>query len=53
MSALGELRRLYGRQNWGIEMIEPDKDKVSRAHACVPLFVDGAIWLQIPSGPKW
>jgi predicted phage terminase large subunit-like protein len=39
-----ELRRLYARERWAIELLPVEGDKVSRAHTCVPLFVDGAIW---------
>jgi predicted phage terminase large subunit-like protein len=39
-----ELRRLYARENWGVELINPVKDKVSRAHAVVPLLADGSVW---------
>lgn len=45
-----EIRRLYSRDNWGVQLINPVGDKVSRAHSIVPLFTDDAIW-----GPdtKW
>ena len=39
-----ELRRLYVRENWGVELIAPTTDKVSRAHAVVPLLADGSVW---------
>ena len=39
-----EINRLYARENWGVELIVPDRDKVSRAHSIVPLFTDNAIW---------
>lgn len=39
-----ELRRLYARYDWGIQLVNPVKDKVSRAHAVVPLFTDGSIY---------
>jgi len=39
-----ELARLYARDNWGVEMINPVKDKVSRVHSIVPLFTDNMIW---------
>jgi intein/homing endonuclease len=39
-----ELRRIYSKDNWGIELIVPTKDKVSRAHSVVPLMADGALW---------
>lgn len=39
-----ELRRLYARDDWGVELTNPQKDKVSRTHATVPMFVDNAVW---------
>lgn len=39
-----ELIRLYAREKWGIELLPVNKDKVTRAHAEVSLFVDNAIW---------
>ena len=39
-----ELRRLYNRENWGVQLLKPVGDKVSRAHSVVPLFADGAIF---------
>jgi predicted phage terminase large subunit-like protein len=40
-----ELRRLYARENFGIEMISVNKiDKVSRTHSVVSLFVDDVVW---------
>jgi predicted phage terminase large subunit-like protein len=39
-----EIRRLYNRDNWGVQLINPVGDKVSRAHGVVPLFTDDAIW---------
>ena len=39
-----EINRLYARENWGVELLEPIGDKVSRTHAVVPLFTDNAIW---------
>jgi predicted phage terminase large subunit-like protein len=41
----GELRRLYAREHWGIEMISVNAvDKVSRTHSVVSLFVDDVVW---------
>lgn len=42
-----ELRRLYARNNWGIQLVNPVKDKVSRAHSVVPLFTDGSIYAPV------
>ncbi len=39
-----EINRLYARENWGVELINPVKDKVSRAHGVVPLFTDNCVW---------
>jgi predicted phage terminase large subunit-like protein len=39
-----ELRRIYTRDNWGVQLINPVGDKVSRAHSIVPLFTDDAIY---------
>jgi predicted phage terminase large subunit-like protein len=45
-----ELNRLYSRESFGVELINPVGDKESRAHSVVPLFTDGAIWA--PAGPQ-
>jgi predicted phage terminase large subunit-like protein len=39
-----ELKRLYARDNWGIELLVPTKDKVTRVHSIVPMFTDNAVW---------
>lgn len=39
-----ELKRLYVRENWGIELINPTKDKVTRVHSIVPMFTNNAVW---------
>jgi predicted phage terminase large subunit-like protein len=39
-----EIRRLYNRENWGVQLINPVADKISRAHSVVPLFTDDAIY---------
>jgi predicted phage terminase large subunit-like protein len=39
-----EITRLYARENWGVELINPVRDKVSRTHAVVPLFTDNGVW---------
>ena len=39
-----EINRLYTRENWGVELLTPVGDKVSRTHAVVPLFTDNCIW---------
>jgi predicted phage terminase large subunit-like protein len=40
----GEIRRQYVREKWGVQLVLPVKDKISRAHSVVPLFADGAIY---------
>jgi predicted phage terminase large subunit-like protein len=45
-----EINRLYARENWGVELVNPVGDKVSRAHSVVPMFTDGMIWA--PAGPN-
>lgn len=39
-----EIRRLYVRENWGVQLLPVVGDKVSRTHSVVPLFTDGAIY---------
>ncbi|HEY7326905.1 MAG TPA: phage terminase large subunit [Gemmataceae bacterium] len=39
-----EINRLYLRENWGVELVNPIGDKVARVHSIVPLFTDGMIW---------
>src|ERR1035437_5606899 len=39
-----EINRLYVRENWGCELIDPVRDKVSRTHSIVPLFTDNVVW---------
>lgn len=39
-----ELRRLYNRDDWGVQLTNPVRDKVSRTHSVVSLFTDGAVW---------
>ena len=39
-----EIRRQFSRESWGVQLINPVQDKVSRAHVTVPLFADGSIW---------
>lgn len=39
-----EIRRLHSRENWGVQLINPVGDKISRAHSVVPLFTDDAIY---------
>lgn len=39
-----EVRRLYARENFGVELLTPVKDKVSRTHTVVPLFTDNGVW---------
>lgn len=39
-----ELNRLYARENWGVQLVNPSGDKVSRAHSIVPMFTDNMVW---------
>lgn len=40
-----ELRRLYARKTWGVELINTGRlDKVARAHSVVHLFTEGMIF---------
>jgi len=39
-----EIRRQYSRENWGVQLLNPVQDKISRAHTTVPLFTDDAIY---------
>lgn len=39
-----EIKRQYARERWGVQLIDPVGDKVSRTHAIVPLFTDKGIW---------
>lgn len=39
-----EINRLYARDNWGVELLNPVGDKVTRGHSVVPMFTDGMIY---------
>lgn len=39
-----EIRRLYSRENWGVQLLPVVGDKVSRTHSVVPLFTDDSIY---------
>lgn len=39
-----EIRRLYARENWGVQLLPVVGDKVSRTHSVVPLFTDDCIY---------
>jgi predicted phage terminase large subunit-like protein len=39
-----EIKRLYTRENFGVQLINPVGDKISRAHSVVPLFTDDAVY---------
>jgi len=41
---IAELQRLYARDNWGVEAVNPVKDKVSRVHSIIPLFTDNMVF---------
>jgi predicted phage terminase large subunit-like protein len=44
MDVANEIRRLYSREKWGIELVNPVKDKITRTHSIVPIFADGVVW---------
>jgi predicted phage terminase large subunit-like protein len=44
ISAAQELRRLYAREKWGIELAKVKGDKVARAMAALPTFSKGIVW---------
>lgn len=39
----GELARLYGNEDWGVELVEPHGDKISRAWSVQHLFSNGQV----------
>lgn len=39
-----EVRRLYSRENFGVELLQVSGDKTARTHAVVPFFTDKAIY---------
>lgn len=47
----------FHRRRLPVEIYQPDKDKVSRVHACVPFFKSGRIWVPVDKEtgetPKW
>ena len=38
LTAAQEIRRLHGTEGWGVQIVQPNGDKVSRAHAVQPVF---------------
>lgn len=46
-----EINRLYARENWGVELVNPVKDKVTRAHSVVPVFSNKIVYA--PTGLAW
>jgi predicted phage terminase large subunit-like protein len=44
LSAAQELRRLHGREGWGIIEVNPKGDKMARALAAQPIFAQGKVW---------
>jgi len=38
LSVAQEIQRLYGYEGWGVEIVQPQADKVARAHAVQPIF---------------
>lgn len=45
-----EINRLYARDKWDVQLLEPVGDKVSRGHSVVPCFTDGAVWAPYING---
>lgn len=45
LSVAQEISRLYSHEGWGLELVDPRSDKTARAHAIVPLFSDGFIFV--------
>jgi predicted phage terminase large subunit-like protein len=39
-----EMRRLYGEDQWLVQLVEPNRDKVTRAHAVEPTFAAGYVF---------
>ena len=39
-----EVKRLYKREKFGVQLVTPVKDKVSRTHSVVSLFTDQGVW---------
>lgn len=39
-----EINRLYARENWGVQLVNPQGDKTARTHTVVSLFTDGCVW---------
>lgn len=38
LTAAQEIRRLHGTEGWGVQIVQPNGDKVARAHAVQPVF---------------
>jgi predicted phage terminase large subunit-like protein len=38
LTAAQEIRRLHGTEGWGVQIVQPNGDKVARAHAVQPIF---------------
>ena len=45
-----EIRRLYAREKWGVQLVTPTLDKIARAHAVVHLFAEKMVWAP---GTQW
>lgn len=39
-----EMRRLYGEDQWLVQLVETNRDKVTRAHAVEPTFAAGLVY---------
>jgi predicted phage terminase large subunit-like protein len=43
-TAAQELLRLFGNEDWSIQLVEPKGDKVSRALSVQPMFANGLVY---------
>jgi predicted phage terminase large subunit-like protein len=49
ISVAQEIRRLYARDNWSVQLMNPgSQDKVTRAHQVQPMFEGGMIYAPVP-----
>jgi predicted phage terminase large subunit-like protein len=44
LSILQELRRVYGHEQWAIEKVDPEGDKIARLYSVQSLFSDNLIY---------
>lgn len=49
ISVAQEIRRLYAREDWSVQLVNPGSlDKVTRAHQVQPMFEAGMIYAPVP-----